>query len=189
MIAYRYEENTLEYKGKTQQAYLDLEMTKRQGTEVYACPRQCTFIKPLNNRENYAVVFDKEINSWKYIIDYRGRKAYNDEGLLTIKYLGELQGSDKLLTTEQIEGLNNGTLIWKNGEIIEKPGPTIEEQIAELEMQIEQLNTKMLRDIIILQNPNATEQEKEQAQTYFNEKLEQKQALVEQINELKNIEE
>lgn len=67
--------------------------------------------------------------------------------------------------------------------------PTIEEQIAELEMQIEQLNTKMLRDIIILQNPNATEQEKEQAQTYFNEKLEQKQALVEQINELKNTEE
>lgn len=67
--------------------------------------------------------------------------------------------------------------------------PTIEEQIAELEMQIEQLNTKMLRDIIILQNPNATEQEKEQAQTYFNEKIEQKQALVEQINELKNTEE
>lgn len=76
-------------------------------------------------------------------------------------------------------------------EIIEKTPyqPTIEEQIAELEMQIEQLNTKMLRDIIILQNPNATEQEKEQAQTYFNEKIEQKQALVEQINELKNIEE
>lgn len=67
--------------------------------------------------------------------------------------------------------------------------PTIPEQVIELEQQIEVLNTKMLRDIIILNDPTATEQEKEQAQTYFNNKLVQKQELVDKINELKNTEE
>lgn len=186
MIAYKYENETLEYKGKTQQAYLDIEMTKVKQTEIYACPGHCTFKVPLSNKKGYAVVFDKELDNWKYVIDYRNRQAYNDEGLTVIKYLGDLQGSDKLLTDEQIEGLNNDTLIWQDGEIIPKPGPTIEEQIAELEKQIEELNTKMLRDIIILNDVNASEEEKEQAQTYFNNKIVQKQELVDRINELKN---
>lgn len=186
MIAYRYENDTFEYKGKTQQAYLDVEMTKVKGIEVYACPGHCTFNVPLSAKKDYAVVFDKDSNNWKYVIDYRNKRAYNDEGLCVIKYLGNLQGSDKLLTDEQIIGLDNGTLIWKDGEIISKPGPTIEEQIAELEKQIEELNQKMLRDIIILNDINATEEEKEQAQTYFNNKIIQKQELVDRINELKN---
>lgn len=59
-------------------------------------------------------------------------------------------------------------------------------KIQELEKQIEELNQKMLRDIIILNDTNATEEEKEQAQTYFNDKLAQKQELVDRINELKN---
>lgn len=186
MIAYRYEDETLEYKGRTQQAYLDPEMTKVRQTEIYACPGHCTFKNPLTNKEGYAVVFDKELDNWKYVVDYRNKRAYNDEGLTIITYLGDLQGSDKLLTDAQIEGLDNGTLIWQNGEIIPKPEPTIEEQIQELEKQIEELNTKMLRDIIILQDENASEEEKTQAQTYFNNKLAQKQELVDRINELKN---
>ena len=44
----------------------------------------------------------------------------------------------------------------------------------------------MLRDIIILQDPNANEQDKQEAQTYFNRKVQQKQELVDRINELKN---
>lgn len=59
-------------------------------------------------------------------------------------------------------------------------------QIAELEKQIEELNNKMLRDIIILNDENASQEEKEQAQTYFNNKLAQKQELIDRINELKN---
>lgn len=186
MIAYKYEEKTFEYTGQTQQAQLDPVATKITGKEVYLCPGYCTFKKPLSAKEGYAIVFDKDINNWKYVLDYRGKKAYNDEGLTTINYIGELQGSDKLLTEEQIKGLEAGTLIWKDGEIIPKPGPTIEEQIAELEKQIEILNNKMLRDMIVLQDANATEEEKEQAQTYFNKKLAQKQELVDKINELKN---
>lgn len=59
-------------------------------------------------------------------------------------------------------------------------------KIKEYEQQIEELNTKMLRDIIILNNPNASAEEKEQAQTYFNNKLTQKQELIDKINELKD---
>lgn len=186
MIAYQYEEQTLEYTGKIQEAQIDPMMTKLKGREIYSCPKNCTFNTPLKKKEGYAIIFDKTRNNWLYEINYRGRRAYNDEGLITINYLGELQGSDKLLTQAQIEGLDNGTLIWKDGEIIEKPGPTIEEQIAELERQIEELNQKMLRDIIILNDENATEEEKLQAQQYFNNKVAQKQVLIEKINELKN---
>lgn len=186
MIAYIYDENTFEYTGKTQQAYLDPERTRIEGREIYACPGQSTFETPLVARQGYAVVFDTETKIWKYEVDYRGKRAYNDEGLITINYIGELQGSDKLLTDEQIEGIDDGTLIWKDGEIIEKPGPTIPEQIAELERQIEELNTKMLRDIIILQDENATQEEKAEAQTYLNNKIALKKDLIEQINELKN---
>lgn len=59
-------------------------------------------------------------------------------------------------------------------------------KIKEYEQQIEVLNNKMLRDIIILNDENASEQEKAQAQTYFNTKLAQKQELIDKINELKD---
>jgi len=187
MIAYKYEEKTLEYTGQVEEAQLDPMMTKLKGKEIYSCPKNCTFTKPLNKKEGYAIVYDKNRNGWLYEIDYRGKRAYNDEGLITINYIGNLQGSDKLLTQEQIEGLDNGTLIWQDGQIIPKPAPTVEEQIAELERQIEELNQKMLRDIIILNDENASQEEKEQAQQYFNNKIAQKQILVDKINELKNL--
>ena len=44
----------------------------------------------------------------------------------------------------------------------------------------------MLRDLIILQDENATQEEKAEAQTYLNSKIAQKKELIEQINELKN---
>lgn len=72
---------------------------------------------------------------------------------------------------------------YVKGYVPQKPN---ELQIAELEKQIEELNTKMLRDIIILNDENASQTEKEQAQQYFNNKLTQKQELVDRINELKN---
>lgn len=186
MIAYQYEEKTFEYIGIKQKAQINPMMTKLKGETVYSCPKNCTFNIPLKQKDGYAVIFDKENNNWKYEINYKGKRAYNDNGLIIIDYLGDLQGSDKLLTTEQIQGLDNGILIWKDGAIIEKPGPTIPEQIVELEAQIEVLNQKILRDIIILNDETASQEEKEQAQQYFNNKMAQKQVLIEKINELKN---
>jgi hypothetical protein len=89
------------------------------------------------------------------------------------------------MTEQDVEEAYNGSWYLK-GYAPQKPNTLI---ISELEKQIEELNTKMLRDIIILNDATATEQEKEQAQTYFNNKLAQKQELVDRINELKNTEE
>ena len=183
MKAYRYDEITKEYKCEVI-CNIDYVASNKAGKTIYCLPINSTFIEPLEKKTNKAVIFNGE--AWEYIQDYRGKRAYNDEGLLIITYLGKLQGSDKLLTKKQIQGLDDGTLIWKDGKIIENPGPTIPEQIEELERKIEVLNTKMLRDIIVLNNPNATEKEKQEAQTYFNNKLQQKEEIIIQINELKN---
>lgn len=86
------------------------------------------------------------------------------------------------MTEQNVEEAWDGNWYLK-GHVPQKPKDI---QIAELEKQIETLNNKMLRDIIILQDPNATEEEKAEAQQYFNEKIAQKEDLVEQINELKN---
>ena len=186
MLAYNYDKETKEYLSSYELSIDPLE-SKKQGHVVYAGPSlNSTLIKPLESKTNKAVIFNIEDKCWEYIQDYRGKRAYNDEGLKIIDYLGKLQGSDKLLTKKQIEGLDDGSLIWKDGEIIPNPGPSIEEQIAELEEQIEQINTKLVRDMIILQDPNASRQDKEEAQRYFNNKVNQKQELVDRINELKN---
>lgn len=185
MNAYRYNEITKEYNNEIVECQLDYVATEKADKPVYCIPANATLLEPLEKKTNKAIIFNGEI--WEYVQDYRGKRAYNDEGLLIITYLGKLQGTDKLLTKKQIQGIDDGTLIWKDGEIIENPGPSIEEQIQQLEQQIEILNNKMLRDIIVLNNSNATEFDKIQAQQYFNNKLQQKQDLINQINELKNI--
>ena len=85
------------------------------------------------------------------------------------------------MTEQDVEEAYNGSWYLK-GYCPQKPNDV---QIKELEQQIEILNNKMLRDMIILQDPNSTEQEKTEAQTYFNNKLAKKQELVDKINELK----
>lgn len=183
MLAYKYKEITYEYEG-TQECQLDPLETKKQGQDVWLLPVQCTFEVPPQSQEGKAIVFENDV--WVLKNDYRGKRAYNDKGLLTINYIGDLQGSDKLLTQEQIEGLDNGILVWKDGQIIPKPAPTIPEQVAELEAQVEKLNRKLIRDIRVILNPNASTEEKAQAQIYYNEKMEQIEELIEEINELKN---
>lgn len=185
MLAYKYDKETKEYYGFYELNIDPLE-SKLQQKIIYCRPaKNSTTIEPLEPKTNKAIIFNVKENIWEYIQDYRGKKAYNNTGLITIKYLGKLQGSDKLLTKKQIEGLDDGSLIWKDGEIIPNPGPSIQEQIAELEFKIEVLNSKMLRDIIILQDSSAIEQDKQKAQTYFNIKTQQKKELVNKINELK----
>lgn len=186
MLAYKYDKETKEYLSSYELSIDPLE-SKIQNKIVYCGPaKNSTVIEPLPNKTNKAIIFNEKNKIWEYVIDYRGKRAYNDEGLIIIDYLGKLQGSDKLLTKKQIEGLDDGSLIWKNGEIIPNPGPSIQEKIMELEAQIEILNTKILRDIIILQDSNASEQNKQEAQIYFNNKINEKQLLINKINELKN---
>lgn len=180
MNAYKFNPITKEYEG-IQEAQLNPIQTEKQGKNVYLLPINSTFEIPPEKEEGKAIVF--EDNNWLLKTDYRGRKAYNNEGLLIIGYIGDLKGSDKLLTEEQIEGIENGTLIWKNGEIV-KYEKSKEELKAEYEQQIEVLNNKLIRDIRVLLNPNASQQEKDEAQQYYNSKISQIEELTELINNL-----
>lgn len=180
MNAYKFNPITKEYEG-IQEAQLNPIQTEKQGKDVYLLPINSTFEIPPEKEEGKAIVF--EDNNWLLKTDYRGRKAYNNEGLLIISYIGDLKGSDKLLTEEQIEGIENGTLIWKNGEIV-KYEKSKEELKAEYEQQIEVLNNKLIRDIRVLLNPNASQKEKDEAQQYYNSKMSQIEELTELINNL-----
>jgi len=180
MNAYKFNPITKEYEG-IQQAQLNPIQTEKQGKDIYLLPINSTFEIPPEKEEGKAIVFEND--SWLLKTDYRGRKAYNNEGLLIISYIGDLKGSDKLLTEEQIEGIENGTLIWKNGEIV-KYEKSKEELKAEYEQQIEVLNNKLIRDIRVLLNPNASQKEKDEAQQYYNSKMSQIEELTELINNL-----
>lgn len=180
MNVYKFNPITKEYEG-IQQAQLDPIQTKKQGKNIYLLPINSTFEIPPEKQEGKAIIFEND--NWLLKTDYRGRKAYNNEGLLIISYIGDLKGSDKLLTEEQIEGIENGTLIWKNGEIV-KYEKSKEELKAEYEQQIEVLNNKLIRDIRVLLNPNATQKEKDEAQQYYNSKMSQIEELTELINNL-----
>lgn len=180
MNAYKFNPITKEYEG-TQEAQLNPIQTKKQGKDVWLLPINSTFEIPPEKEEGKAIVFEND--NWLLKTDYRGRKAYNNEGLLIISYIGDLKGSDKLLTEEQIEGIENGTLIWKNGEIV-KYEKSKEELKAEYEQQIEALNNKLIRDIRVLLNPNASQKEKDEAQQYYNSKMSQIEELTELINNL-----
>jgi len=181
MNAYKFNPITKEYEG-IQQAQLDPIQTKKQGKNIYLLPINSTFEIPPKKQESKAIIFENE--NWLLKADFRGKKAYNNEGLLTIDYIGDLKEGDILLTDEQIEGLNNGTLIWKNGEIV-KYEKSKEELKAEYEQQIEVLNNKLIRDIRVLLNPNASQKEKDEAQQYYNSKMSQIEELTELINNLK----
>lgn len=180
MNAYKFNPITKEYEG-TQEAQLNPIQTEKQGKRCLLLPINSTFEIPPEKEEGKAIVFEND--NWLLKTDYRGRKAYNNEGLLIINYIGDLKGSDKLLTEEQIEGIENGTLIWKNGEIV-KYEKSKEELKAEYEQQIEVLNNKLIRDIRVLLNPNASQKEKDEAQQYYNSKMSQIEELTELINNL-----
>lgn len=181
MNVYKFNPVTKEYEG-IQQAQLDPIQTKKQGKNIYLLPINSTFEIPPEKQEGKAIIFENE--NWLLKTDFRGKKAYNNKGLLIIDYIGDLKGSDKLLSEEQIEGLNNRTLIWKDGEIV-KYEKSKEELKSEYENQIEILNNKLIRDMRVLLNPKATQQEKEEAQEYYNSKMTQIEELTDKINNLK----
>lgn len=132
MIAYRFNENTKEFAG-TMPCQLDPMASKRQGKKVYILPANSTFKEPPESEIGKAIIFEND--NWQLVPDYRGRRAYNAEMLFTINYIGDLFPGDKLLTLEQIHGLDNGTLIFKDGEIIAKIKTPLE-KIQELEKSI-----------------------------------------------------
>lgn len=87
MIFYTYDEKTKELTG-TQNAFIDPLETKKQGKDVYLVPANATNKKPLETKENQAVIFNGD--GWEVIADYRGKTYYIGTEQHEMKELGEL---------------------------------------------------------------------------------------------------
>ena len=87
----------------------------------------------------------------------------------------------KLMEVEQ--GYDNQWYL--KGYAPSKPKTTIEEQVAQMEILIEKINIDMLRDILIIDDKEQTQEKKEEANQYLEYKKKQKNELIEKINKLR----
>ena len=87
MIFYTYDEKTKEYTG-TQNAFIDPLESKKQDKTVYLIPTNATNKKPLETKENQAVIFNG--SEWEIISDYRNKTYYIGTEQHEMKELGDL---------------------------------------------------------------------------------------------------
>lgn len=100
MIFYIYDEKTKEFTG-TQNAFIDPLETKKQGKNVYLVPANATDKKPLETKENQAVIFNG--SEWEIIADYRGKTYYVGTEQHEMKELGDLPKGATLEPVEPVE--------------------------------------------------------------------------------------
>lgn len=87
MIFYIYDKKTKEFTG-TQNGFIDPLETKKQGKNVYLVPANATDKKPLETKENQAVIFNG--TEWEIIADYRNKTYYIGTEQHEMKELGDL---------------------------------------------------------------------------------------------------
>ena len=87
MIFYTYDKKTKEFTG-TQNAFIDPLETKKQGKTVYLVPAHATDKKPLEHKENQAVIFNG--SEWEIVADYRNKTYYIGTEQHEMKELGDL---------------------------------------------------------------------------------------------------
>ena len=87
MIFYIYDKKTKEFTG-TQKGFIDPLETKKQGKEVYLIPPNATDKKPLDVKENQAVIFNG--SEWEIIADYRNKTYFIGTEQHEMKELGDL---------------------------------------------------------------------------------------------------
>ena len=129
MLVYVYDEETKEFS-YYEEAFLDPLESELKQENVYILPANATFEKPLNKVDGKAVVFDGL--TWTLIDDNRGKYTIKDGYMQEITTLDPVE---KVLTDEEVDGLNNGTLIIVDNEVVEKPALT-KEEISEIRRQL-----------------------------------------------------
>lgn len=100
MIFYTYDEKTKEFTG-TQNAFIDPLETKKQGKNVYLVPANATDKKPLETKENQAVIFNG--SEWEIIADYRNKTYYIGTEQFEMKELGDLPKGATFEPVEPVE--------------------------------------------------------------------------------------
>ena len=72
-------------------------------------------------------------------------------------------------------------------EVVQNYEPTIDEQVIALEDEIEKINISMLRDLLIVNDDEQTEEKKQEAKQYLAQKKTEKNKLIEEINKLREV--
>lgn len=103
MIFYTYDEKTKEYTG-TQNGFIDPLETKKHGKNVYLVPPNATDKKPLETKENQAVIFNG--SEWEIIADYRNKTYYIGAEPHEMKELGDLPNGATFEPVEPIKTLS-----------------------------------------------------------------------------------
>lgn len=129
MIFYTYDEKTKEFTG-TQNGFIDPLETKKQGKDVYLKPANATDKKPLDVKENQAVIFNG--SEWEIIADYRNKTYYIGTEKYEMKELGDLPKGATFEPVEPEKILDEQTL------------EELQKEQTDLNTQIEQLKDQLL---------------------------------------------
>ena len=104
--------------------------TKKQGKDVYLVPANATDKKPLEAKENQAVIFNG--SEWVIIADYRNKTYYIGTEQHEMKELGDLPKGATFEPVEPEKTLDEQTL------------EELQKEQTELNAQIEQLKDQLL---------------------------------------------
>ena len=77
-------------------------------------PRNATFIKPIETKKGFSIIFDTQKNNWEYIEDHRGKKVFKKETKewTFIRNLGELDNSITLKEPREFDKWDESKNDW-----------------------------------------------------------------------------
>lgn len=134
MVAYSYNEETMEYIG-TQDCQLDPLETEKAGHEIWLLPANCTWEKPLEEKEGYKVKWNGE--EWKYEeIPAKEEEKPHELTEAEKKELRIMELKAELASTDY------KTLKWVDGALSDEEYAEIREHRAELRAKINELERK-----------------------------------------------
>jgi hypothetical protein len=106
---------------------------------VYLVPANATTIKPLKNKNGFAVCFNIDKQKWEYIEDNREKTVYSKttKEELKVDYLGKIKDEHTLLIPKQFDKWSEDTQSWVEDEILKNEYLTIQKKAE----KVEQLST------------------------------------------------
>lgn len=106
----------------SEQAYLNVDESRKQGKDVYYCPEMATLEELPEVKEHQVQQFDGKV--WRIIADYRHEYQVDENLKISeITYLGDIKDGYILITKEQSDKIQEDKLYYivKDGELIKNP--------------------------------------------------------------------
>ncbi|KLE05568.1 DUF4376 domain-containing protein [Aliarcobacter butzleri] len=127
MKFYQYSIDTKEFIGEIEILHKILELPN------------ATQIKPLKQKDSFAVCFNENSQKWEYVEDNRNKTVYSKttKEELKVDYLGKIKNEHSLLVPKQFDKWSEDTQSWIEDKILKNEYLTIQKKAE----KIEQLST------------------------------------------------